>query len=128
MGHGFAILIPFSISVAQKLLNPPLRAENQVSSKSCNMQNFAKHIFLKIMSNWSFLESNRSDGMIPCNALRSSKLINVLVRPDNQDFKKNCRMQSFCLYLSITQELQTIIKGNAGVKRSLLAPLQVLGL
>ena len=45
MGHGFAILIAFSISVAQKLLNPLLRAENQVSSKSCNMWNFAKYIF-----------------------------------------------------------------------------------
>ena len=45
MGHGFALLIPFSISVAQKLLNPLLRAENQVFSKSCNMQDFAKYIF-----------------------------------------------------------------------------------
>ena len=47
MGHGFALLIPFSISVAQKLLNPLLRAENQVFSKSCNMRDFAKYIFLK---------------------------------------------------------------------------------
>ena len=47
MGHGFALLIPFSISVAQKLLNPLLRAENQVFSKSCNMRDFAKYIFFK---------------------------------------------------------------------------------
>ena len=47
MGHGFAILIPFSISIAQKLLNPLLRAKNQVYSKSCNMQNFAKYIFFE---------------------------------------------------------------------------------
>ena len=47
MGHGFAILIPFSISVAQKLLDPFLRAENQVFSKSCNMQNFEKYTFLE---------------------------------------------------------------------------------
>ena len=63
--------------------------------------------------------------MIPGSVLRSSKLINVLVGPDNPDFKKSCRMQSFCLLLLIAQELQTIIKGNAGVKKTLLVLLQV---
>ena len=56
MGHGFAISIPFSISVAQNLLNPLLRAEHQVFSKSCNMWNFAKYIFLKIMPNGARLD------------------------------------------------------------------------
>ena len=78
--------------------------------------------------NWSFLESHQSNGMISGSVLRSSKLINVLVGPDNPDFKKSCRMQSFCLLLLIAQELQTIIKGNAAVKKTLLVLLQVLGL
>ena len=65
------------------------RIENQVCSKSCKMQNFAKYIFfLKIRSNWSFLESHQSDGMIPCSILRSPKVIIVLAGPDNQDLRK----------------------------------------
>ena len=47
MGHGFAILIPFSISSRPKVaINPYLKAENQVYSKSCKMRNFAKYNFL----------------------------------------------------------------------------------
>ena len=52
---------------------------------------------LKVMPNWSFLESHRSDGIILGSVLRRAKLINVLVGPDNQDLKKTCRMKSFCL-------------------------------